>query len=1131
MRTNSRFRLILGGSVAVVTVALVGAPNAANVKTGLAARTGVCLDSFVAAAAPNAVECMKQTERPDELASARAQHDAIRSAPDGYLPSNANSTAIATRERIARAAQAAVNAHAWTQRGKGPLQSQDAGYTGTNGLGLVELAGRITNFAYDEARGRVYASLGDGGIFLSKNKGATWTSIGDHLPMQAVGAVGYAPVMGGTVIALTGDGSYGASSMEGSGAYRSMNGGKSWQHARGVPSDAFSFKVAVDPTNPRIIYAATGAGLYRSTDAGASYANVSLPVGACAGKSNHVKGCLFANMVTDVVVQTPGGATGAKGGKIVAVVGWRAGQQKNPDGSVQSPNNGIYTSDTGKPGSFKKEAATGFARQSRIGRVELGAAIGPTQDHNYLYALVQDAFALHDGLPAIDADDPTGTYKRVSVLEGVYVSRDFGVTWVKMADNAAFQAPTTGSSLAVVAQGTGNYGPGVQAWYNEWIQPDPSRDLGGVPTRLLLGLEEVWQNEDTLAPQFGPTSFKVIGRYFSGSSCQFLDLTSTVPAYLCPTQRDEALDETTTTHPDQHAALFIANGQSVTLLVGNDGGAYRQTVPTGGEFTNAQWGVGSNRGMDSTLLLYSAARAKDSTIAFGLQDNGTGKITNVKLKGVMQYDRQITTLGGDGFFVGIDPDNSLLQYGEYTYGALSATKDGGKNWAAMGPPITHGQFSTPFVLDPLDAQHLMIGGREIVETGSGAGTSAADWAKVFDLGTPEQPGNAKAKESDAKDFNSMTAIDLNGSNAYVGFCGVCDVLNTSRAFKSGIATNVGGTSPSQRYRSNGWHIAKAIGLPERYITAMAFDPARPKTVYVTLGGYSRRWTPPGSLDNGAANANGGHVYKSLDAGEHFFDISGNLPNTPTNAIALRMGNLVVGTDIGIFASDPRANCGSPTSSSCDAYQVLGQGMPNAEISTIQVAPWDQNLITVATFGRGAWEYRFGPPTKPTSTKPKPLPNPIFLGKTVGSFDFETSDQGWVTTGGDQVGSWRRSAPGHASSNGWQVLPYTDASTYALISPEVKLPARSTIKVSWWYVENTEPCCDGFGMDWSSDGHVWHQVKTQAGQNPDFPNYTQDSASFVAPAGSLYLRYRLTSDQLVSAPAYTGVMLDDVLIRR
>src|SRR4029078_8820129 len=84
----------------------------------------------------------------------------------------------------------------------------------------------------------------------------------------------------------------------------------SWTHASGVPDGAMAFRVAVDESNPNVVYVATSKGLFRSADEGSSFANVTLPVspdctGTSAGK------CQFANVVTDVVVKKPGGVCAA----------------------------------------------------------------------------------------------------------------------------------------------------------------------------------------------------------------------------------------------------------------------------------------------------------------------------------------------------------------------------------------------------------------------------------------------------------------------------------------------------------------------------------------------------------------------------------------------------------------------------------------------------------------------------------------------------------------------------------------------------------------------------------------------------------------------------------------------------
>ena len=110
-----------------------------------------------------------------------------------------------------------------------------------------------------------------------------WRSIGDSLPTQAVGGIAYA---NGTLVIVTGDDVFGGGgTFAGLGAFRSTDGGETWEHSTGVPSGVIAFKVAADPVHPGVFYAATGAGLFRSADGGATFANVDLPTGPCHGAS------------------------------------------------------------------------------------------------------------------------------------------------------------------------------------------------------------------------------------------------------------------------------------------------------------------------------------------------------------------------------------------------------------------------------------------------------------------------------------------------------------------------------------------------------------------------------------------------------------------------------------------------------------------------------------------------------------------------------------------------------------------------------------------------------------------------------------------------------------------------------
>jgi hypothetical protein len=311
---------------------------------------------------------------------------------------------------------------------------------------------------------------------------------------------------------------------------------------------------------------------------------------------------------------------------------------------------------------------------------------------------------------------------------------------------------------------------------------------------------------------------------------------------------------------------------------------------------------------------------------------------------------------------------------------MRVTTDGGKTWWTGAPPVSGPQFSNPFVMDPLDSRHLLTAGREVVETVEGAETCKpglvpdplgvglvlindptieCSWKEVFNLGTKMHPGDAAAEVEDGDIANSMSAVDLYGNAAYVGFCGTCSVMNDDIGFASGLATNVGGSAAPSRMTSNGWHIATARGLPNRTITSVAIDPRDVRTVYVTLGGYDRGWRPPGSYRDANKRIGRGHVFKSTNAGASFVDVSGSLPNVPANWVTLRGSQLVVGNEVGVFLSSDADG---------SAWAALDAGMPAVPVTSLQVAPGNPNVLLASTFGRGFFVYEFPGSSAPSAPK-------------------------------------------------------------------------------------------------------------------------------------------------------------------
>ena len=943
------------------------------------------------ATSPQEIRLKKALAEKPESAAEMMRSLGTRNLKAGVVPPGALRAAYEQKLAIApKATSVPGAAGTWREYGKGNLRAATGWIDGN-------VSARIDNFAFDPVHKRLFAAVGTGGIWMSQAVGDdlstladSWKSVGDKLPSQANGGVAWTPdvdgdgdadnATDGTLISAGGEAVMGSGSYSGLGAYWTTDLGKTWTHATGFPDQVLVFQAVADPVNPAVIYIASSVGLYRSKDAGRSYVNVALPTGDCAGVTNIASKCFYANYVTDVAIKQPGGSTNVvcdpKGCPVVAAVGFRTGSTALfRDGTPQAPHNGVYRSETGEAGSFARVDVAaadtllpiGFPPQARIGRIEFGVAEGPMQNHNYLYAIVQDAVAFNGGAPVdapLDAalTPVIGQLPLVpfdTVFNGLYVSSDFGSNWVRMAErNEIATNVTTGTGmLAFGAQGGG---PGGQTWYDAWIKPDPTRQTTGIPTRLTFGIEEIWQNRVTTGvplngtAQAGANDFKVIGAYNI--------LGAEVAANVA--------NDGTTTHADQHTAIYIplANG-GVCLIIGGDGGIFKQCKGAGVEMDNAGWGTGANTGIYA-LLPYGLGIAKDGTVYYGLQDNGSGLIDP-------RRDFQIfETLGGDGFYAEVDPDNSDVAYYESQNGGFNRTINRGASNTSIAPTYTRVQFDNWFRMDPLNAQHMVTAAQEIYETDNAQTVTGSTWVEVFNLGTNPETGAIR----------TTTGIEIHGSAVYVGGCGDCGASGNDTGFASVVATNVMDGVERVAETSAGWHLAAKRGLPSRYINGFAIDPTNPKIVYAAIGGYLSNLRPAGHyLDRNTEAAKGGNVYKSVNAGDDWVNISGDLPQASANSVVLKGNQLIVGTDIGAFIS-------SDTNGT--SWTTLGTTLPNVPVNMVRLKPKataaEPDLLVAATFGRGVWAYEFKdgvvvPPVNPPPAGPPPVitPAPVVPGSSNG----------------------------------------------------------------------------------------------------------------------------------------------------
>ena len=187
---------------------------------------------------------------------------------------------------------------------------------------------------------------------------------------------------------------------------------------------------------------------------------------------------------------------------------------------------------------------------------------------------------------------------------------------------------------------------------------------------------------------------------------------------------------------------------------------------------------------------------------------------------------------------------------------------------------------------------------------------------------------------------------------------------------------------------------------------------------------------------------------------------------------------------------------------------------------------------LATNGRGVWTYRFSTAVKEYA-EPRPDPVPPLTGTPVRpTYTFATGAEGWTAATDDLLGrGWKASTEGSDGSPGSLAFDqYSDMTTATVTSPAITHPGGSAA-VSFRYRINTEPGYDPVKVQWSSDATTWNTVATLNGLNANNPGYDARTVPFTVPAGKVFLRFALVSDDNGSWPLYDGVAVDDVTLLR
>ena len=245
-------------------------------------------------------------------------------------------------------------------------------------------SGRVSSIAVDPRDAlRWLVGVGNGGVWETRDAGASWTPITDDAPTLAIGAVAFAPGDPDIVYVATGE-SVGSSIVAhvGVGLLKSANGGQSWA-LLGQSSFARASvrRLRVDPNDANILLAASQRGLF-GRDSGGGHGVPSPPLFGVLRSTNG--GASWTRTLA-------GQATGLEvdptnfSRQYAAIADQSPGRNDTPGAS----SNGIYRSTNGGVSWSRIEGPWGTEpspTQSAVGRIEL--AVAPSNP-NVVYASIQ----------------------------------------------------------------------------------------------------------------------------------------------------------------------------------------------------------------------------------------------------------------------------------------------------------------------------------------------------------------------------------------------------------------------------------------------------------------------------------------------------------------------------------------------------------------------------------------------------------------------------------------------------------------------------------------------------------------------------------------------------------------------
>lgn len=367
--------------------------------------------------------------------------------------------------------------------------------------------GRVNRIAFDPNNSNIiWAATPAGGLWKSTDAGQTWSTNTDFLTNLGISDIAIDPTNPNIMYIATGDRDGGDTYSYG--ILKTTDGGQTWNPTGLsflVTLQTRISSIVINPSNTNILVTTTRQGIYRSVDGGATWS-------------------VTRNGSYNALVQKPGNPNTL----------YATTQPSGSQDILRSTDGGLTWSILTSPN----------LPQSGTVRAEL--AVTP-DDSNYIYALYGE----------------TGT----NGFEGIYRSTDGGNTWTLRANSPNLLGWRSDGSDA-----------GGQAWYDLAIAVNPTDK-----DEVYVGGVNIWRSTN------GGSNWN-LAAHWTGSGAPFV-------------------------HADIHHLTFRPNGNSV--YTGCDGGVYRT------DNGSNSWDE-LNDGMNITQFYRISVAASDTTLLVGgSQDNGT----------------------------------------------------------------------------------------------------------------------------------------------------------------------------------------------------------------------------------------------------------------------------------------------------------------------------------------------------------------------------------------------------------------------------------------------------------------------------------------------------------------------------